>query len=352
MAIGQFHKGSVRIRGRDGAHTADVEFSAGKRRQLVDATVQVESLLGKVVFPFTYLEVLDVGSNGDTNRFQIPDDSIDITTTKTASEVTVNDLAKKIRDELNADSNFDALYDATTPRSSNLVCVQAKLIQTLREDPNDVTNVQTGTMDVVLGFDVISDQDLSLALFPHPQDCRKGTINVTGEIGVIETGRPPKRILLHTAGNSEDMAINASGGDVVFKLSNNPDYDDERDMIVTELRIESTANSFSVGSGKYIRVGQLTNGHLVQIRSDGNLEYDQNLTLLEDIHHAFAFGVGSKFDLLSSSGDGSLVAVFARPFFVRRAGTFGTADDVIVTVRDNLLPIARLQMSVVGFFED
>jgi len=47
----------------------------------------------------------------------------------------------------------------------------------------------------------------------------------------------------------------------------------------------------------------------------------------------------------------SLVAVFARPFFVRKIGTFDTPDDIIVTVQDDLRAIGRIRVSVVGFFE-
>ena len=129
-------------------------------------------------------------------RTQIPDDSVDVTTTKTASEVTVNDLAKKHRDDLNADNNFKAIYKASVPRDSHLVCMQSILIQTERPDSGDVLHTTTGNIDTDLAYDTFIDRPIALALFPHPKDCRKGTINVTGEIGVIETGRPPKRLFV------------------------------------------------------------------------------------------------------------------------------------------------------------
>lgn len=342
------------LQGHDGVHTADVFLEGGIRKLQTNATATVESLFGEAVFPFTAIKIHNIGANGDTIRIQIPDDSIDITTTKTASETDDNELAKKIKDTLNANGTFSAKYKASTPRDSNEVCIEALLIQTLRPDSGDVVVTSTGSLTFTLVWDTVKDQSLALALFPHPRDCTKGTISVIGEIGVIESGRPPKRLLLQTSAFSPDMSIDGAVTPVVFKLSNNALYDNTRDFVVTELRIEATANTITNGSDKYIGIASLTNGHLIQIRSDGSLEYDENLKAMHDIFHAFSFGTGSRFDLQISSGDDVLVASFARPFFIRKVGTFATPDDITVTVRDDLssTQINRLQMSVVGFFEE
>ena len=354
MSLGQFFSNAVKLLGRDGFHFADVLLQDGIRKLQTTATATVESLFGEVVFPYTYIEINSIGVNGDTIRVQIPADSVDVTVTKTASETDVNDLAKKLRDALNANSFFNPLYKASTPRESHLVCIEALLIQTVRSASGSVIVTTTGSLTATLGFDTIIDRKISLALFPHPRDCRKGTISVVGEIGVLESGRPPKRLLLHTSGSSPAMNVNGSSTNVVFKLTNNTLYDQTRDLVVTELRFEATANTITVGQDKYVGINALTVGHRIQIRSDGNLEYDENMLGSHDILHSFAFGVGSKFQLEISSGDDCLVAVFARPFFIRKAGTFGTPDDIIVTVRDDLssTQIKRLQMAVIGFFED
>jgi len=344
----------AQLLGRDGVHTADVFLDEGVRRLQTSAKAVVESLLGEVVFPYTWIEVHDIGDIGDTMRTYIPDDSIDVTTTRTAGHLDDNDLAKQHRDDLKADGNFSALYEASVPRASHLVCLQAKLIQTLRPDSNDVQHFTTGNIDTTLAFDTFIDRPIALAIFPHPLDCRKGTINVTGEIGVIETGRPPIHLeLMEVDENIEQNVVGSLGAPRIFKLSNNPKYiaNNEKDFIVTELRFEATTNAFSIGANKYIKVTALTNGHMFQIRSDGNLEYDETLKVTEDIHHQFAFGAGSKFDLVGQSAY-SLVAVFARPFFIRKIGTFGTPDEIIVTVQDNLSAIGRIRVSAVGFFEE
>jgi len=344
----------AKIKGHDGVHHADVFLEDGVRKLQTNATATVESLFGEAVLPFTAIRILTVGANTNTIRVQIPDDSVDVTTTKTASEVTLNDLAKKVRDNLNAASSFNTLYKASVPRDSNLVCIEALLIQTRRPDSGDVVVTSTGTITFTLVWDTILDQSLALALFPHPKDCTKGTISVVGEINVLASGRPPKRILLHNSTASPDMSINGSVTPVVFKLSNNASYDSTRDMIVTELRFEATANTMTMGSQKYVGINAITVGHLFEIRSDGNLEYNENMKNLTDVFHSFAFGEGSKFQLEIGSGDDSLVAVFARPFFIRKAGTFGTPDDITVTVRDDLssTQIVKLQVAAVGFFEE
>jgi len=199
MAIGQFHKGSSKLRGGDGFHNADVFLDEGVRKLQTTATAVVESLLGEAVFPFTATKILTVGSNGDTIRTQIPDDSVDVTTTKTASEVDINDLAKKHRDELNADSNYTALYVGTTPRGSHEVCTESRLIQTIRPDSGDVIVTSTGGITFELFKDTIEDHALSLALFPHPSDCTKGTLSIIGTVATFAQGKPPLRILLHSS---------------------------------------------------------------------------------------------------------------------------------------------------------
>jgi len=342
---------------------ADVNLISGKNRLAVDSLTQVEELLGETVFPQTYITIDVVGAIGDTLKTDIAAPSAVSVTTTVVSGDSDNDFAKRHRDELNADGNFSSLYKATTPRDSHLVCIQSLLIQTTREIAGDVAITLTGSMAATLGFDVIVVQPLPLALFPASQDCRKGTISVQGIIGIVESGRPPKRLLLESSSSLPgqggpnplaDQSIDGSSTDRVFTLSNNSSFDTSRDFLVTELRIESTAGSMQLGAEKYIEVSELSTGHLFEVRSDGNLEYNENLKLMEDIHHAFAFGGGSKFDLITGSGDVSLVAVFSRPFFIRKTGTFATDDDVMVTVRDDLssTSIGRLQVSAVGFFEE
>ena len=104
----------VVVTGQDGVHGADVVLDEGVKRLQVGGTVSatVESLFGKVVYPYTYFEVDAIGDNGDTVRVQIPDDSVDVTYTKVAADVDTNELAKSIADELNDDSTFAALYKA------------------------------------------------------------------------------------------------------------------------------------------------------------------------------------------------------------------------------------------------
>ena len=345
---------TVVLKGQDNVHGADVFLEDGIRKLATSATATVESLFGEVVFPYTWMEIKDIGDNGDTVRVQIPDDSVDVTYTKVSGDTNDNDVAKGIRDALNADNAFKALYKASTPRDSNLTCMQALLIQTVRPDSGDVLVTNTGTIDVTLAYDTITDRAIALALFPHPSDCRKGTINVTGNVGVTATGRPPKSLGIVTAAQSDEMAVDGSTTPVIFKLSNNTGLDTTKDFLVTELRIEYTAGTLKPAGNNYTGIAALTNGHLIQIRSDGNLEYEENLKLVEDIHQHFMFGEGSKFDVITGPGGVSVVAVFARPFYVRKAGTSPIDDDIIVTVRDDMdAPgLERYHMHAVGFSEE
>lgn len=345
---------ATQIIGRDGVHSADVFLEGGVRKLQTNATATVESLFGEAVFPFTAIKILALGSTGDTIKIEIPDDSVSVTTTQNVADTTLNDLVKRIADDLNADGTFNSLYEASVPRDSNIVCIEALLVQTLRSDSGDVVvTTPIGSISFSLIWDTIKDQSLALALFPHPRDCTKGTINVTGLVSVIESGRPPKRILLHDSGGSPDMGIDGTTP-VEFRLTNNTAFDTTQDFIVTELRIEATVNTLSNTFDKYVGIPALTNGHRVQIRSGGSLDYDELLKRVPDIFHSFVIGTGSKFDDKTGSGDDSLVAVFARPFIISKADSFLIDDDIVVTVQDDMSAsaIKRLQMSVVGFFED
>jgi len=228
---------AMKLTGHDETHFADVLLQDGVRKLQTTATATVESLFGEVVFPYTWIEVNTVGNNGDSIRIEIPDDGVDVTYVKTASEVTVNDLAKKMRDALNADVTFKALYKSQTPRDSHLFCLSALLIQTVRPDSGDVILTVTGSLTATLAFDTIIDRKISLALFPHPSDCRKGTIGIFGEVNVISSGRPPRHMETMDSGLSIEQNIDGSSTPVLFKLSNNPDYiaQQDQDLIVTEL---------------------------------------------------------------------------------------------------------------------
>ena len=103
----------VQLRGRDGTHVADVVLEGGIRRLQTTAQATITGgLFGRTVFPSTTITIDTAPTSGDQLRIQIPDDSVDVTTTF-ATEGLV-DAATRIVDDLNSDSNFFDLYSAET----------------------------------------------------------------------------------------------------------------------------------------------------------------------------------------------------------------------------------------------
>jgi len=156
-------------------------------------------------------------------------------------------------------------------------------------------------------------------------------------------------LLLHDSGGSPDMNINALD-DVRFTLRNNSSLEVDRDFLVTELLIKGSGNGLVPRRDSYIGVNKLTgNGHRFRIRTDNEVEYDEKMFTSEDIQRFFCVGKGSKLD----SDFGTMVAVFARPFFIRQSDRFDILDDIVATVGagNNLSTIKKLQVSVVGFMQ-
>lgn len=188
--------------GSGSGRQADVVLDSGVNKLATQATVTVEQLLGQTLKPITAITIDTLGSNGDTVRVEIPDDSVDVTSTKTASETDVELMAQLLVDDLNADGTFSALYEASRSTSSNIVCIEALETRTERPDAGDVVLSFTGTMDGTLYWDTIIRRGIPLQVFPSPDDCRLGSINIGG--GEIVPSVTPQI-------EYEDMNVSAGG---------------------------------------------------------------------------------------------------------------------------------------------
>ncbi len=341
MSSGFTSSGSIRITGADGVHEADVELQSGKKRLLTDATVQVQELLGQFVFSSGCFTVDVAGGIGDTVRVQIPDDSVDVTTTVTATEVgDIRLLAQLIVDDLNADSDFIVNFVAGKQKDNALIVVTANKAGAIgdRDDVGDFLVTTTGTTVATKLFDGIARRSAELALFPHPLDPKLGTINVTGELSVIP-GTINDRYIENatddgTPTGSADMTVDGSVTAVEFVVP----ISATQDTFITEMRF--------YGSGNGIKFGQflnqntpLTVGIKVEIKSD-----DKSFTLptyssTEDLKNKFSFPApGSNFRIDVQAGGDEVVASFnlGTPFVLRKSGTFTTNDFIKITIQDDL----------------
>jgi len=337
----------------------DIVLDSGLNKIPVIATVNVVSTTaqGRDNNPDTWCRVDVAGAVGDTVTISIPDDSCTVVTTLTATEaadaIATTDLMVS---DFNANGTCSALYKAKRVKDNPVMMVAALKIDGIAERPDagDFNCDPTGTTTVTEGFDNIISREKLIRVIPDRDDPRVGATDVKGRVGVTETGRPPRRFFLKTSGGSQDFSIDGSGTPVVFKLSDDPNYDSTKRLTVVEVRMHANAGSIQLGAEKYIEVPELTNGVLLEIRSGCELAYTETFKLSEDIHQRFAFGAGSKFELILGSGDASLVAVLARPIIIEPTGVCGTDDDITATIRDDLSTssISRYEMMIVGFFED
>jgi len=357
----------VQLVGRDQAHRVDVELIAGKRRILVDTSISVTNTPALDNFADVWFDIPVAGGIGDTIRVQIavgahdttaPDRDIaatDKTTTVTASEAG-DELALRdlVISDLNGDTNFKAGWVASAVRDNPIVHIQSIFIGEFgeRETAGDFQTSVTGTTTTVDAFDKIVRRQKSNEGTRNPDDPRLVTFGISGTVFSMPAGRPPQRFFLSDGGGSRDQSIDGLTTPTTFKLTNDSAYDPARDLVVTQLRIHAVSGSIPIG--KWIEVDELVNGFLVEIRSQDELTYSENLKLTEDIFQRFAFGMGAKYDLLIGAGEEALVATFERPFIIRKAGTFPTDDDVTALVRDDLSTssIFRHEMMVVGFYLD
>jgi len=308
----------------------DTKLDGGVVKLETNATIQVSELLGKFVFPCTWLSVDSIGATSDTIRVQIPDDSVDVTITQTASEADIELLAEKVADDLNANGTFSALYKAVFPDESNVVCIVALNIFTIRPDVGDVILTPSGTITTTLGFDTIIQREVPLALFAHPDDCRLGTAAITGS--VTTTPGTIDEIFLENAesGGSPDLLVDGSSTPVTFTI-NAPTTSD---AIITSLRFHATGTAF-----KFLQflslTTKLTNGVEVKITSNGGKI--KILTLIkstEDFRNLFAIEEGT-FDLMQLPSSDNMVADFIQKgaMILKK----NSSDKIEIKIQDNLL---------------
>ena len=362
----------VKVCGPDEAYCADVKLQDAVKRLQTSAKVTVEEIFGQDphatswFYIGTATDADGVGAAGDTVRVQIPAavspldliyPAVDVTTTVTAGCVSDPNpeicLAEDICDDLNSDSDFqDSEWECIVIKDHSGVFIENKLFNEFGERTTWTVS-STGTTVVNQAFPDFVRRGLPTELQRSPNDPRQGILAISGEIQTNPAGKPIRRFFLRRSNGSRDMSINGGAG-VYFTLQNDPDYDPARTLIITEIRLHSTAGSIQLGAEKFIEVSELDNGMLWEIRGNCALTYTENLKLAEDIHHRFAFGESSRFDLILGSGDASLVATLVRPIIIRKTNDCTIHDDVSVLIRDDLSTssISRIEVMVVGFYED
>lgn len=353
----------------DATYFADVEWIDGKPRLLVQADVTVSELLGQdnQADVWFYLGTqYDVGpiAVDDTVRVEIaagPNASlfpaIDLTYTVVAADVAAANpeiaVANKVVAMLKADVTFKSQWTAQRITDNSTVWIGSKLVGEWSERKNvdDFKVTATGTIGVVRAFDKIERKGKITSLTKDPNDPRYGILGITGTVAqsVEEIGQLYADNLEENPHLSGLVSMNVDGSStpVVFYEHAVTEFD----IYITELRFYSV--SAGAKFGQFLNINTpLTNGILVEIKSDDSQLILPVIKTTEDFKNKFA--IGGTWSLETQPSATSMTAVFrlTAPFVIRHIGEFIIDDYVRVTVRDDLTPIATLEMLVFGFMRE
>lgn len=360
----------VQLTGSDELYTADVELIAGKKKLLTDATVTVESVFGKDGFADSWFAIGDfddcsgVGAENDTIRVQIVAGcdatefpAVDVTYTITASDVAAAQPEISVRDNivtaLNGNSNFATSWKATKVKDNGIIVIQAKFRGEIGERPvaNDIQVTATGTTTVTLAFNNILQRGKETSLTKDPDDPRIGVLGISGTVNVTPGSIGSRYQEFFENASSSNLLVNGSVTPVVFTIP----LSSTDDIFIEQLRF--------FGGGNGIKFGQflsksgigLTNGILIEIKSDDETFTFPVIKKTEDFKNIFSAPSGSDFRIDIQAGSDQILAIFNPeiPFALRKIGTFTTDDYAKITVRDDLTSgIQTLQSTAIGFTKE
>lgn len=344
------------ITGGDELYEADVVLEDGIRKLAVTKKVEVDSLSGRQESATNYFFV-DSVADGQTLTINIPvtegapafSDTFTVGVGETKKEFT-----DRIILELNQDFvNFQPYYKALDIDDNAAIFFLAKTIGEAGEDVTPNSFTLSGTVAWTLGFDnlqrrtsvvqaSLSTKDPRLAIFgiSGTVESRESSVEGLFEIQPYANGDPAQYA----------MNINASTGDVEFTFP----MDALDDFFVTEIRF------FGLDSGiqfqKFLgRNNALSNGILIEIKSDNEILTLSPIKTTEDFADKFAFGGGDNFSLYIQSGSDKFLASFTSVVFpLRRQGTFGAGNDdyIKIILRDALQQVTQLEAAVIGFRQE
>lgn len=351
----------VKLAGGDEQYFADVDLVDGKKRLLTTGLVQIENLLGSDPFPDTYFTIDNAGASGNTIRVQVaattadpstPDrdaPAVDVTITVTAAEAGDEmKMRDKVVDALNADLNFSASLKANKPKDNAVVHITSKYRGPFWERPNvgDVMVTTTGAVVVSLAFDKLLARGKSTSLARDPDSPHKlGILGIAGTVSVVPGSIANQFIQTLKNAGSDNLLVNGSITPVEFILNADPVFD----LFITQLRIGAQANGIKFG--QFLSTSSLTNGVLLEIRSDGQIFQFPAFKTTEDIKTFLCKGA-DQFILNVQSAKDDLTATFIpdASIPIRKQGTISGGDDYIkIIVRDNLTTSSLQLLRTVAF---
>ena len=144
---------------------------------------------------------------------------------------------------------------------------------------------------------------------------------------------------------SNDLNVNGAGTTQEFTIDAHP----TQDRIVGSLVFEAFDSGIKID--KFLSLNSsLNNGVLVEIKSEDVVFTFEPIRNTQEFDSLFSFGSGRSYELISASGNDSLVARFGDeiPFIIKSVGTYPTDDYIKVLIQDNLNSINRLRFLAAG----
>lgn len=146
---------------------------------------------------------------------------------------------------------------------------------------------------------------------------------------------------LEDSGGSADLLVDGSVTPVVFTF----DADPTDDIFLNQVRYTAVTTRFDVGADSFMKEAALTNGCLVEITSNGVTSEVANFKISEDL---IEFGTPDQFEYSMTTLNDFVIGGVVLGGSIKLAA--GTADNVKVTIRDNLIKPSHqfFRIKVVG----
>lgn len=144
---------------------------------------------------------------------------------------------------------------------------------------------------------------------------------------------------------SIELNVNGSNTPIEFIVNS----DATGDMIVSSLVWQCFAGGIKLD--KFLSLNsELPTGLIVEVKSENVIFNFLAIRNTMEFDSLFAYGNGRSFEVISASGNDSLVSRFGptAPFLLKKTGTYTIDDYIKVTVADNISSISRIRFLAEG----
>lgn len=344
---------TVKVTGGDELYTADVLLNAGIKRMATDAVVTVEEIFGLDNIADTWFRITAC-PNGSSLTVSIAAGASGGAVSEAVSFVAPTNgvlltCADQVITELNANSTFNSAFRASRVKDNAIIHITSKFYGEYgeRSISGDFAVVFSGGATGTVYWDNIIRRRKTTSLSRDPNDKRIGVLGISGDVQQTPGALGDLYVEKFLNGASPNMIVNGSVTPVVFSIA----ADTEHDIYINEIRFYGNANGIKFGQF----LGQntvLTNGLLIEIKSDNEPTSLPTIKSTDDFKHVFALGDAQGFQLHIQSGRDDFLASlrFTSPFVIRKSGTFTVNDYAKITVRDNLTSgVLLLEALAFGF---